>query len=73
MLKIGMLLAVFLLACVRNTPKIVTFVIGKMKLVSFSLFLDAIPPRPKIPFGQRHVAIDSYNICTGHMLCFFIP
>ena len=27
-------------ACVRNIPKIVMFVIGKMKLVSFSLFLD---------------------------------
>ena len=27
-------------ACVQNTPKIVTFVIGKMKLVSFSLFLE---------------------------------
>ena len=26
-----------------NTPKIVTFVIGKMKLVSFILFLDASP------------------------------
>ena len=37
-------------ACVRNTPKIVAFVIGKMKLVSFSLFLDAFPPRPKMPF-----------------------
>ena len=33
-------------ACVRNTPKIMTFVIGKMKLVSFSLFLDAPPPHP---------------------------
>ena len=31
-------------ACVRNTPKIVTFVIGKIKIVSFSLFLDALPP-----------------------------
>ena len=32
--------------CVQNTPKIVTFVIGKMKLVPISLFLDASPPRP---------------------------
>ena len=31
-------------ACVRNTPKIVTFVIEKMKLVSFGLFIDAFPP-----------------------------
>ena len=43
-----------------------TFVIGKMKLVSFSLFLDAFPPRPKMPFRQRHVAIIIYNICKGH-------
>ena len=57
-------------ACVRNTPKIMTFVIGKMKLVSFSLFLDApppTPPRPKMPFGQRHVALNIYNICKGHL------
>ena len=39
---------------------------GKMKLVSFSLFLDAFPPRLKMPFGQRHVAINIYNICRGH-------
>ena len=38
-----------------------------MKLVSFSLFLDASPPRPKMPFGQRHVAINIYNICKGHL------
>ena len=24
------------------------------------------PPRPKMPFGQRHVAISIYNICKGH-------
>ena len=29
---------------VRNILKIVTFVIEKMKLASFSLFLDAFPP-----------------------------
>ena len=54
-------------ACVRNILKIVTFVTGKVKLVSFSLFLDASPhpPRPKIPFGQWHVAINIYNICKG--------
>ena len=28
----------------RNILKIVTFVIEKMKLASFSLFLDALPP-----------------------------
>ena len=45
--------------CVRNIHKIVMFVIEKMKLVSFSLFLDAFtpppPPRPKMPFGQLNV------------------
>ena len=30
----------------------VMFVIEKMELVSFSLFLDAPPPRPKMPFGH---------------------
>ena len=45
-------------ACVRNILKIVMFVIEKMKLVSFSLFLDASPPpRPKMPFGQLNVII----------------
>ena len=55
-------------ACVRNILKIVTFVIEKMKLASFSLFLDAFPPpppRPKMPFGQLNVAIKIYNICKG--------
>ena len=53
-------------ACVRITPKIVTFVIGKMKLVSFSLFYMLSSSRPKMPFGQRHVAINIYSICKGH-------
>ena len=44
-------------ACVRNIL-IVMFVIENMKLVSFSLFLDAPhPPRPKMPFGQLNVII----------------
>ena len=47
-------------ACVRNILKIVTFVIEKMKLASFSLFLDAFPPRPKMPFGQLNGAIQIY-------------
>ena len=50
-------------ACVQNILKIVTFVIEKMKLASFSLFLDAFPPRPKMPFGQSNAAIQIYNIC----------
>ena len=54
-------------ACVRNILKIVTFVIEKMKLTPFSLFLDAFPPRPKMPFGQLNVAIQIYNICKGRL------
>ena len=47
--------------------KIVTFLIEKIKLVSFSLFLDASPPppRPKMPFGQCYVPKYIYNICKG--------
>ena len=44
-----------------------TFVIEKMKLASFSLFLDAFPPRPEMPFGQLNVAIQMYNICKGRL------
>ena len=44
-------------ACVRNILKIVVFVIEKMKLVSFSLFLDAFTPRPKMPFEQLNVIL----------------
>ena len=54
-------------ACVRNILKIVTFVIEKMKLASFSLFLDAFPPRPKMPLGQLNVAIQIYNICKWRL------
>ena len=54
-------------ACVRNILKIVTFVIENMKLASFSLFLVAFPPRPKMPFGQLNVAIQIYNICKGRL------
>ena len=54
-------------ACVRNVLKIVTFVIEKTKLTSFSLFLDDFPPRPKMPFGQLNVAIQIYNICKGRL------
>ena len=45
-----------------------TFVIEKMELASFSLFLDAFPPpSPKMPFGQLNVAIQIYNICKGRL------
>ena len=54
-------------ACVRNILKIVTFVIEKKKLASFSLFLDAFPPRPKIIFGQLNVAVQIYNICKWRL------
>ena len=54
-------------ACVRNILKSVTFVTVKVKQVSFSLFLDAPPPRPKMPFGQWHVARNIYNICKGRL------
>ena len=50
MLFISKILPYSIGACIRNTPKIVTFVIGKMKLVSLGLFLDAFPPRPKMSF-----------------------
>ena len=54
-------------ACVRNILKIVTFVIKKMKLASFILFLDAFPPRPKMPFGQLNVPIQKYKICKWRL------
>ena len=54
-------------ACVRNILKILTFVIEKMKLASFSLFFDAFPPRPKMPFGQLNVAVQIYNICKWRL------
>ena len=38
-----------------------TFVIEKMKLASFSLFLDAFP------FGKLNVAIQIYNICKERL------
>ena len=44
-----------------------TFVIEKMKLASFSLFLDASPPRPKMPFGQLNVAVQVYNTCKWRL------
>ena len=43
------------------------FVIEKMKLASFSLFLDASPLGPKMPFGQLNVAIQIYNISKGRL------
>ena len=54
-------------ACVRNTLKIVTFVIGKIKLVSFSLFIDAFPPRPKMPFTYVVNVYSDMSLSKGHL------
>ena len=54
-------------ACVRNTPKIVAFVFGKMKLVSFSLLLDASPPRPKMPFTYVVNVYSDMSLSKGHL------
>ena len=54
-------------ARVRNILEILTFAFEKMKLASFSLFLDAFPPRPNMPFEQLNVAIQIYNICKGRL------
>ena len=74
MLRIGMLfisktLLYTFCACVRNTPTIVSFVIRKMKLVSFSLFLDASPPppRPKIPFTYVVNVYSDTSLSKGHL------
>ena len=40
-------------ACVRNILKLMTFVIEKMKLVSFSLFLNASPLNPRCPLNNN--------------------
>ena len=45
-------------ACIRYSPKIVTFVFGKIKLVSFSLFLDA-PLDPKCPLHMLYMFIET--------------
>ena len=54
-------------ACVRNAPEIVTFVIGKMKLVSFTLLLDAFPPRPKMPFIYIVNVYNDMSLSKGHL------
>ena len=51
---------------VRNILKILMFAIGKMKLVSFDLFLDAFSPRPKMPFGHIDLAcVICYKIMSS--------
>ena len=59
-------------ACIRNTPKIVPFVIRKMKLVSFSLYLDAFPhppppTRPKMPFTYVVNVYSDMSLFKGHL------
>ena len=54
-------------ACVRNTPKSMRFVVGKMKLVSLSLFLDAFPPRPKMPFTYIVNVYSDMQLSKGHL------
>ena len=69
MLFISKTLPYYICACVRNTPKIVTFVIGKMKLVSLFLFLDAFPPRPKMPFTYVVNVYSDISLSKGHNHC----
>ena len=48
-----------------------TFVIEKLKFASFSLFLDALSPRPKMSVGQLNVATYIHKIwkrCLGSRL-----
>ena len=66
MLFISQTLPYSFCACVRNTPKSVAFVIEKMKLVSFSLFLDAFPPRPKMPFTYVVNVYSDMSLSKGH-------
>ena len=54
-------------AFVRNTPKIVTFDIGKIKLVLFSLFLVDFPPRPKMPFTYVVNVYSDIKVSKGHL------
>ena len=53
-------------ACVRKTPKSVIFVIGNMKVVSFSLFLY-VPHRPKIPFTYVVNVYSDMSWSKGHL------
>ena len=44
---------VFILRMLRNILKLMTFVIEKMKLVSFSLLLNASPLDPRCPLNNN--------------------
>ena len=73
-----MLFTVFLLGMRTKTPKTVTFVIGKMKLVSFSLCLDAFHPRPKKAvlllwiFYVFVLSCVCYVLCASVYMCFVV-
>ena len=55
-------------ACVRNILKNVTFIIEKMKLASFSLFLDAFPPLdPRSPLDNEMSLYKIYKICKWRL------
>ena len=41
--------------------------IGKVKLVSFSLFIDAFPPRPKMPFTYVVNVYSDMSLSKGHL------
>ena len=53
-------------AFLRNILKIVMFVIEKMKLVSFSLFLDA-PLDPRCPL-DKCTSLYKYTTCVNGVL-----
>ena len=67
MLFISKTLPYSICACVQNTPKIVTLVIGKMKLVSLCLFLDASRLRPKMPFTYVINVYSDMSMSKGHL------
>ena len=44
-----------------------TFVIGKMKLVTLGLFLDASPSRPKMPFTYVVNVYSDMSLSKEHL------
>ena len=44
-----------------------TFVIGKMKLVTLGLFLDAFPSRPKMPFTYVVNVYSDMSLSKEHL------
>ena len=58
-------------ACLRNILKIVMFFIEKMKLVSFSLFLDAPPPltQDALWIIERHYMHRRKSLVSTDIVC----